>query len=65
MNLTEIKYFWSYSHGNVRRCGNNYYIFGQVRLCEFIGHVQNFPSYSFGHLESVMLTLLKKINFNF
>ena len=32
-----------------------------VRRCEFFGHVQNFWSYSYGHLESVMLTFIFKI----
>ena len=41
----------------------NMYIFSQVRRLMFVvvnlfGHVQNFWSYSFGHLESVMLTFL-------
>ena len=47
-----------YSPINVRRCGNIYYIFGQVhhlnvRRCELFGQVHQFWSYSFGHLDSV------------
>ena len=30
--------------------------------CEFFGHVQNFWSYSFGHLKTVMLTFPNKTN---
>ena len=32
--------------------------FKDVCWCEFFGHVQNFRSYSFRHLELVMLTFL-------
>ena len=50
-NTTE--YYWSYLHINVRRCGNIYFIFDQVRRLMFV--VVNFlvRSCSFGHLDLV------------
>ena len=65
-----------YSTINVCRCGNIYYIFGQVHhvnvcRCQLFGHVHQFRSYSFGHLNSVKwITLFEsttifKHNFQF
>ena len=56
--------FWSYLPVHVHHCGNIYYIFGQVHYvnicrCQLFGHVHQFRSYSFGHLDSVKwITLL-------
>ena len=60
-NITVYNYnfdFRSYSTVNVRCCGIIYYIFGHVqkvnvRRCQFSGHVHQFRSYSFGHLDLV------------
>ena len=61
--MTEIQNYYiydlrSYSPIYVSRCGNIYYIFGQVhhvnvRRCQLFGHVHHFGSYSLGHLDSV------------
>ena len=52
-----------YSTIHVCRCGNIYYIFGQVHhvnvhRCQLFGHVHRFWSYSFGHLDSIKLITL-------
>ena len=67
MTETDKPYnFWSYSPINVHRCGNIYYIFGQVhhvnvRHCQLFGQVHQFRSYSSGHLDSVKWLTLKNI----
>ena len=56
-NIFYIFNFRSCPPINVRLCGNIFYIFGHihhvnVRRCQFFGHVHQFRSYSFGHLDS-------------
>ena len=57
-NIYSIFDFWSFSPIHARRCGNMYSIFGQVHRvnicrCQLFGHVHQFWSYSFDHLDSV------------
>ena len=58
MNQVSLTNFRSLSLFNACRCGNIYSIFGQihhvnVRRCQLFGYVQQFWSYSFGHLDPV------------
>ena len=62
-NIYCIFDFWSYSTRHVRRCGNFYFKFWSSLSSECLsmsvfGHVHRFRSYSFGHIDSVMLTTL-------
>ena len=62
-----IPHFWSYSTRHVCRCGNIYFKIRSSSSSQFLwlsvfGHVKIFRSYSFGHLVSVMLTTLQKID---
>ena len=64
--------FRSYLYKNVCCCGKFFNFFSQVqrihvRRCLEFGHVHRFQSNSFGHLHSVMLTFLdrlEQINYN-
>ena len=63
----KINKFRSYSHFNVCRFGNIYWSSSKVniRRCQFFGHVHQFWSYSFGHLDSVIwITLYYFPSFN-